>query len=128
MAHFAKIENNIVTEVIVVNNRDVKNLPFPESEPVGQSFIRSIGIEGEWVQTSYNGNFRNHYAGKGFIFDKELNMFYPPKPFESWILDVTTGVWQSPVERPDDPFYTWNEELKQWVLDPAFQDPRYEVE
>jgi hypothetical protein len=65
MAHFAKIENKIVTQVIVVNNEALGNLEFPESEPVGQEFIASLGIEGTWKQTSYNANFRGKYAGIG---------------------------------------------------------------
>jgi len=69
MAHFAKIENNIVSDVIVVSNDDCNNLPFPESEPVGQAFIASLGITGTWLQTSYNGNFRGTYAGAGYFFD-----------------------------------------------------------
>ena len=66
MAHFAKInDTKMVVEVITVNNTDVDNLPFPESEPVGQAFIESLNIEGEWLQTSYNANFRGVYAGIG---------------------------------------------------------------
>lgn len=80
MAHFAKIKNNIVEEVIVVNNSDCGNLDFPESEPVGQAFIASLGIEGEWKQTSYNGNFRNTYAGIGWTYDVELDEFIAPAP------------------------------------------------
>lgn len=65
MAHFAKIENGIVTQVIVVNNETLNDLEFPESEPVGQEFIASIGLEGTWKQTSYNANFRGKYAAAG---------------------------------------------------------------
>ena len=79
MAHFAKIdETNIVQEVIVVNNSDVNNLPFPESEPVGQEFIASIGIGGTWLQTSYNNNFRGTYAGIGYYYDSTLDVFQEP--------------------------------------------------
>lgn len=66
MAHFAKIENKIVTQVIVVNNEALGNLEFPESEPVGQEFIASLGLEGTWKQTSYNNNFRGVFAGIGY--------------------------------------------------------------
>lgn len=69
MAHFAKIENGVVTNVIVVNNETLNNLEFPESEPIGQEFIASLGFDGEWLQTSYNGNFRNAYAGLGMSWD-----------------------------------------------------------
>jgi hypothetical protein len=81
MAHFAKVENNIVSDVIVVSNDDCNNLPFPESEPVGQVFIASLGITGTWLQTSYNGNFRGIYAGAGYFFDAsigEYGVFVPP--------------------------------------------------
>lgn len=75
MAHFARVKNNVVDQVIVVSNDDCDNLPFPESEPVGQAFIASLGIDGEWLQTSYNGNFRNIYAGPGIIFDPTLGEY-----------------------------------------------------
>jgi hypothetical protein len=72
VAHFAQVKNNIVQEVIVVSNNDCNNLPFPESEPVGQTFIASLGLAGEWLQTSYNNNFRGTYAGIGYTFDPLL--------------------------------------------------------
>jgi hypothetical protein len=83
MAHFARIKNNIVEEVIVVANSDCGDLDFPESEPVGQAFIASLGIAGEWKQTSYNGNFRNTYAGLGWTYDVELDEFVAPIVEES---------------------------------------------
>lgn len=75
MAHFAQVNDNIVSEVIVVSNEDVNELPFPESEPVGQAFIASLGLAGEWLQTSYNSNFRGTYAGIGFSFDPTLGEY-----------------------------------------------------
>lgn len=66
---------NKVDEVIVVANADCDNLPFPESEPVGQAFIASLGITGDWLQTSYNGNFRGCYAGIGYTFDASLGQY-----------------------------------------------------
>jgi hypothetical protein len=75
MAHFAKMAGNIVEEVIVVSNDDCDNLPFPESEPVGQAFIASIGLGGEWLQTSYSGSFRAIYAGSGYYFNSALDIF-----------------------------------------------------
>jgi len=82
MAHFAKInEQKMVTEVIVIANANVDNLPFPESEPIGQAFIASCNIDGEWLQTSYNANFRNIFAGIGDFFDAtlgEYGEFVPP--------------------------------------------------
>jgi hypothetical protein len=75
MAHFARIIGNTVEEVIVVSNDDCDNLPFPESEPVGQAFIASIGLSGEWLQTSYSGSFRAIYAGSGYTYNKALDIF-----------------------------------------------------
>jgi hypothetical protein len=81
MAHFAEIdETNTVITVIVVNNETIQNLPFPESEPVGQAFIASIGLEGRWLETSYNDNFRGVYAGVGYIYDETLDKFIAPTP------------------------------------------------
>lgn len=85
MAHFAKVINNEVIEVIVVANADCDDLPFPESEPVGQAFIASLGIAGDWLQTSYNGNFRGAYAGLRMFFDASLGEygeFVPPPTIE----------------------------------------------
>lgn len=77
MAHFVKIDNDHkVEEVIVVANADCDNLPFPESEPVGQAFIASLNISGNWLQTSFNGNFRRKYAQIGFIYDEEQDAFF----------------------------------------------------
>ena len=82
MAHFAKIENGIVSKVIVVANATLNNAPYPESESAGQAFIASIGLEGEWRQTSYNSNFRGTYAGIGYIYDAVTDTFTPPEPQE----------------------------------------------
>jgi hypothetical protein len=80
MAHFAKVDNdNIVEQVIVVANSDCGDLDFPASEPVGQAFIASLGIEGEWLQTSYNSNFRGCYAGIGYIYNKDSDSFVAPE-------------------------------------------------
>ena len=78
MAHFAKVENNIVVQVIVIDNADCGGGDFPESESVGQAFIARIGLAGEWFQTSYNGNFRGTYAGQGFTYDSDLDEFVSP--------------------------------------------------
>jgi len=72
MAHFAKIENNTVTTVIVVSNDDCGGGDFPESEPIGQAFIASLNLTGDWLQTSYHANFRGCYAGIGYAFDPTL--------------------------------------------------------
>jgi hypothetical protein len=79
MAHYAQLdETNIVVNVITVNNETIDNLPFPESEPVGQAFIASLGFEGLWLETSYNANFRGCYAGTGFSYDVANDVFVPP--------------------------------------------------
>jgi hypothetical protein len=79
MAHFARIENNIVREVIVVNNEVLENKPFPESEPIGIAFCKSLfGEDTNWLQTSYNSNFRGRYAIAGDIYDPVLDIFTTP--------------------------------------------------
>jgi len=78
MAHFARIENGIVGQVIVVNNETLGDLEFPASEAVGQGFIASLGLGGQWLQTSYNANFRGKYAGSGDTYDSELDEFVSP--------------------------------------------------
>jgi hypothetical protein len=79
MAHFASIVNGAVTQVIVVSNDDCGGGNFPESEAVGQAFIASLGLAGEWKQTSYNGNFRGKYAGIGDRYDADLDEFVSPQ-------------------------------------------------
>ena len=81
MAHFAEITNNTVAQVIVIANDDCGGGNFPESEPIGQAFIASLGLTGEWLQTSYSGLFRNCYAGIEYTFDAllgEYGEFVPP--------------------------------------------------
>lgn len=82
MAHFALVTNSIVDQVIVVANSDCDDLEFPESEPIGQAFIASLGLAGEWLQTSYHANFRGAYAGIGYTYDAELDEFVAPAPIE----------------------------------------------
>ena len=78
MAHFAKLENKIVSQVIVLNNETLGNLEFPDSESVGQEFIASLGLDGTWKQTSYNANFRGKYAGSGDTYDEANDVFVVP--------------------------------------------------
>ena len=79
MAHFARVENNIVREVIVINNEVLENKPFPQSEPIGIAFCKSLyGADTEWLQTSYNNNFRGTYGGSGMIYDPVLDIFTTP--------------------------------------------------
>lgn len=99
MSHFAKVENGIVTEVIVAE----KN--FINTGLVGDEFL--------WVQTSYNGNFRGKYAATGDTWNG--TNFIPPQPFDSWTLNEDTCVWEPPTSKPDDGNdYTWNEENQSW--------------
>jgi len=78
VAHFAQINNGVVLEVIVVSNDDCAGGDFPESEAAGQAFIASLGLAGEWRQTSYNNNFRGTYAGIGFTYDAVNDVFVAP--------------------------------------------------
>jgi hypothetical protein len=119
MAHFAQLnENNLITQVIVVNNATVDNLPFPESEPVGVAFCQSLyGADTIWKQTSYNGNFRANYAGIGYTYNLTLDAFVPPQPYPSWLLNTTTVQWEAPVPYPTDgEMYVWDEATLSWVL------------
>jgi hypothetical protein len=113
MAYFAKIENGIISQVIAVSNNDAPD-PFPASEPLGQAFIASLGLDGEWRQTSYHGNFRGNYAGIGYLYDADVDVFIPPQPFPSWALN-DSWQWEPPVPYPGDGVYTWNEETLTWV-------------
>jgi hypothetical protein len=121
MAHFAKInDSNIVTEVIVVSN------DIATSESAGVTFINTLyGTTDTWKQTSYNTYanthkldgtpFRKNYAGIGFSYDASKDAFIPPKPYNSWTLNNTTCLWESPVAIPNDgKRYTWNESILQW--------------
>ena len=112
MSHFAKLDNNIVTEVIVAEQ------DFIDSGVVGDSSL--------WVQTSYNtyGNvhklggtpLRKNYAGIGYTYDASRDAFIPPKPYNSWVLNETTCQYDAPVAMPtDDKQYTWDETTTNWV-------------
>jgi hypothetical protein len=111
MAHYAFLDNNnIVTEVIVGRNEDEKINGITDWEEYYSSIRKQ-----KCVRTSYNGNIRKNYAGIGFKYDEELDAFIPPKPFESWILDEDTCLWNSPVPYPEDgKLYMWNEESTSW--------------
>jgi hypothetical protein len=79
MAHFARVEDNIVREVIVINNEVLENKDFPESESIGIAFCKSLyGEDTNWLQTSYNNNFRGIYAGSGMTYDPVLDIFEYP--------------------------------------------------
>jgi hypothetical protein len=115
MAHFAKIENNIVSQVIVINNEVLENKDFPESESIGIAFCKSLyGSDTNWLQTSYNSNFRGIYASIGDTYDDELDAFLPPKPFNSWVINLITKLWESPVGPRPEGSWTWNESNLEW--------------
>ena len=111
MSHFAKIENGLVTQVIVAE---------------AEFFDTFIDLSpGEWLQTSYNTYagehtlggtpLRKNYAGIGFTYDKTRDAFIPPKPYSSWTLNEDTCLWECPVAYPvDDKQYTWNESDQTW--------------
>ena len=83
MAHFAQIDDTkMITQVIVVSNDDCGGGNFPESEPIGQAFIASLGLTGTWLQTSYHGNFRGIYAGIGFTYNANTDEFVAPDAVE----------------------------------------------
>lgn len=112
MAHFAQIdENNIVTRVLVAE----------------QDFIDSgaVGNPSNWVQTSYNTfggqhrlggiPLRKNFAGIGFTYDADRDAFISPKPFNSWVLNDDTCLWEAPITYPNDgESYVWNEEIVNW--------------
>jgi hypothetical protein len=76
MAHFARMEDNVVREVVVISNEVVENKEFPESEPLGIAFCKeTFGADTQWLQTSYNANFRGKYAGLTDIYDPILDVF-----------------------------------------------------
>jgi hypothetical protein len=120
MAYFAQLDrHNIVAQVIAVSNVDAPD-PFPASETAGQAFIVSLGLDGEWRQTSYNGTFRYNYAGIGYTYDPARDAFIPPKPYPSWVLNDSTCLWEPPVPYPTDgQDYNWNEETQSWVARPT---------
>jgi hypothetical protein len=118
MAHFAKLdENNIVVEVNVVNNNVLLDENNQESEQKGIDFLTAwSGGYSNWKQTSYNGNFRKNYAGQGYTYDSERDAFISPKPFNSWVLNEGTCIWESPVAYPNDgKRYVWDEDNTNWV-------------
>jgi hypothetical protein len=114
MAHFALVENNIVKNVIVVSDSDCGDVPFPNSEQIGKDYISSLGIDGVWIQTSVEKEFRSNYAFIGGTYDPELDAFIEIKPYDSWVLNPSNQ-WTAPVPYPSDgDVYEWDEEGKMW--------------
>ena len=118
MAHFAEIdENNIVTRVLVVDNSQEDN---------GQEFLaNTLGLGGTWIKTSYNTQggvhtnggtpLRKNYAGIGYTYDSGRDAFIPPKPYNSWVLNEDTCLWNAPTPMPTDGKpYRWNEDNLNW--------------
>jgi hypothetical protein len=111
MSHYAKVVDGKVTQVIVAE-ADFFNT-FIDTSP------------GEWIQTSYNTRggvhpegrpLRGNYAGIGFTYDRENDVFYPSQPYPSWTISAPTWTWTAPVPYPtDDKIYNWNEATRTWV-------------
>jgi len=129
MAYFAKLNsNNIVETVISINNSVITDSNEIEQEQLGIDFINGLyNTNDTWKQTSYNTiggvhllggtPFRKNYAGIGYTYDSQRNAFIAPKPFNSWILNETTCIWESPVTYPTDGNrYSWNESTLSWDL------------
>ena len=144
MAHFAKIGlNGKVLAVLTLNNKDMLNADGVEDETVGQQYLQRHNNwpAQMWIQTSYNTRdgthksgdnskaLRGNYAGIGYIWDEDNNLFYPKKPYASWVLNTTTASWHSPIgDAPDDltdeekaanTHYVWNEGTGAWDKTPA---------
>ncbi len=120
MAHFAEIDsNNIVTRVLVVDNSQEDN---------GQDFLaNTLGLGGTWIKTSYNTQggvhtnggtpFRKNYAGIGYTYDSARDAFIPPKPYNSWVLNEETCLWNAPTPMPveEGKMYRWDEDTTSWI-------------
>jgi hypothetical protein len=118
MAYYARVLDGRVVKVHVLANAVIIDDEGVEHEDWGQVFLADLhGYQPEeLVQCSYNGTFRAHYPGVGFTYDEERDAFIPPKPFESWVLDEGTCLWDAPVPYPTDGNqYVWDEELQEWT-------------
>lgn len=115
MAHFAQLdENNIVIRVTVISNDDIRDENGNESEQLGVALCEQLVSPGRWIQTSYNSNFRKQYAGIGFRYDADADVFIEPSPYPSWILNGQHD-WEAPIPLPiEGGKYQWNEEAQTW--------------
>jgi len=103
MAIYAKVNNNLVEQVIVAE---------PE---FFNTFVDDSA--GEWIETKTDGSIRKHYAGIGYTYNRTLDAFIPKKPYSSWVLDEETCLWEAPVPYPTDgEQYDWDNETLNWVL------------
>jgi len=128
MASFAKIGlNNKVIEVLSVHNNVLKDSNGVEQEVNGIDFLTKLTGYPLWKQTSYNTHggvhdnggtpLRKNHAGIGYTYDETRDAFIPPKPFNSWILNEDTCLWNAPVAKPqDDNRYSWNEQTLSWDI------------
>ena len=129
MASFAKIENNIVTIVVSVVNEVLKDSNGIEQESIGIQFLKTLYNEPNaiWKQTSYNTiggvhksggtPLRKNHASIGYTYNENKDAFIPPKPFNSWILNEDTCLWNAPVAMPiDENRYIWNELTLTWDI------------
>ena len=118
MASFAKIGlNNKVIEVQSVVNEVLHDANGVEQESIGIDFLTKLTGWAIWKQTSYNNNFRKNFAGIGYTYDEDRDAFIPKKPFNSWILNEQTCLWNSPTPMPNDgKKYKWNETNLTWDL------------
>lgn len=115
MAHFAQIENGVVTQVIVVGNADTANAEGVEKEHIGAAFCERL-LGGDWKQTSYSGKTRKNYAGIGYTFDAARDAFIAPQPYPSWSLNEQNCRWESPTPIPTDgKMYAWDEATLNWI-------------
>ena len=117
MAHFAKIGlDNLVTDVLVVANRETMDSTGVEHESIGVEFLKNLTGHETWIQTSYNGTIRKNYAGIGYTYDSQRDAFIPPKPYSSWVLNEETCRWDAPVAYPTDgKIYGWDEPTLSWI-------------
>ena len=128
MASFAKIGlNNKVIEVFLVHNNELLDSNGVEQEVNGIDFLTKLTGWSIWVQTSYNTiggvhnnggtPLRKNYSGIGYTYDEDRDAFIPKKPYNSWILNETTCLWEAPVALPDtENRYNWNEINQNWDI------------
>ena len=125
MAHFAKLgANSKVIQVLTLNNADMLNADGVEDETVGQQYLETHNNwpAQMWIQTSYNTSggthknggtpFRGNYAGIGYTWDEDDEIFWPKKPYASWVKHTATASWDAPITRPSITLYiegTWTQ-------------------
>jgi len=129
MAHFATLdESNIVTKVEVINNDVILDGDGVEQEQLGIDFLTGLYGAENYIQTSYNNNFRKQYAGTGYVYDASKNKFLHPQPYASWSLDGSDD-WQAPVTYPagDQSAYaiSWDEDNTRWLATKRSDNSNY---